>query len=44
MHGDSGNAQKVLQMAGVVDDHGKWTGGVDFFVQTGDMIDRFAEL
>lgn len=44
LHGDSGNALKVLQMAGVVDEHGTWTGDVDFFVQTGDIIDRYAEL
>ncbi|OJT11453.1 hypothetical protein TRAPUB_12005 [Trametes pubescens] len=40
LHGDLPNAQKVLQMAGVVDEHGDWSGGVDFFVQTGDIIDR----
>jgi hypothetical protein len=38
--GDIGNAQKVLNMAGVVDHDGKWSGDVDFFVQTGDIIDR----
>ncbi|KAI9063706.1 Metallo-dependent phosphatase [Trametes sanguinea] len=40
LHGDMPNAQKVLQMAGVVDAHGDWSGRVDFFVQTGDIIDR----
>lgn len=40
LHGDMPNAQKVLQMAGVVDAAGNWAGGVDFFVQTGDIIDR----
>lgn len=40
LHGDMGNARKVLQFAGVVDDMGDWTGDVDFFVQTGDIIDR----
>ncbi|KAH8100831.1 hypothetical protein BXZ70DRAFT_1077448 [Cristinia sonorae] len=40
LHGDLPNAQSVLQMAGVVDADGNWTGGVDFFVQTGDIIDR----
>ncbi|TFY61470.1 hypothetical protein EVJ58_g4488 [Rhodofomes roseus] len=40
LHGDMPNAQKVLQMAGVVDEHGDWSGEVDFFVQTGDIIDR----
>ncbi|KAJ7227322.1 Metallo-dependent phosphatase-like protein [Mycena pura] len=40
LHGDYGNAQKVLQFAGVVDEFGNWTGHADFFVQTGDIIDR----
>lgn len=40
LHGDLPNALTVLQMAGVIDDERKWTGDVDFLVQTGDMIDR----
>ncbi|KAJ7030384.1 Metallo-dependent phosphatase-like protein [Mycena alexandri] len=40
LHGDLGNAQKVLQFSGVVDEFGNWTGEADFFVQTGDIIDR----
>ncbi|KAJ7158618.1 Metallo-dependent phosphatase-like protein [Mycena filopes] len=40
LHGDFGNAQKVLQFSGVVDEFGNWTGEADFFVQTGDIIDR----
>jgi Calcineurin-like phosphoesterase len=40
LHGDIGNAQKVLEMARVVDSDGMWSGEVDFFVQTGDIIDR----
>lgn len=40
LHGDLPNAQQVLQMAGVVDKDGNWSGGVDIFVQTGDIIDR----
>jgi hypothetical protein len=40
LHGDIGNAQKVLEMARVVDSDGKWSGEVDIFVQTGDIIDR----
>ena len=40
LHGDLPNAQSVLQMAGVVNSEGKWTGNVDIFVQTGDIIDR----
>jgi hypothetical protein len=40
LHGDFGNTQRVLEMSGVIDKGGKWTGNVDFFVQTGDIIDR----
>ncbi|KAF9479616.1 Metallo-dependent phosphatase [Pholiota conissans] len=40
MHGDMPNARKVLTFAGVVDEHGNWSGDVDYFVQTGDIIDR----
>lgn len=40
LHGDLPNAHKVLHMAGVVDEEGRWSGNVDFFVQTGDIIDR----
>lgn len=40
LHGDMPNAQKVLHMAGVVDANGDWSGEVDYFVQTGDIIDR----
>ncbi|KAJ7761916.1 Metallo-dependent phosphatase-like protein [Mycena maculata] len=40
LHGDIKNAQTVLQFSGVVDEHGNWTGDADFFVQTGDIIDR----
>ena len=40
LHGDYGNALKVLQMADVVDAQGNWTGNIDMFVQTGDIIDR----
>lgn len=40
LHGDLLNARKVLQFAGVVDEEGNWTGETDYFVQTGDIIDR----
>ncbi len=43
LHGDIGNAQKVLEMARVVDSDGNWSGEVDIFVQTGDIIDRCVE-
>jgi hypothetical protein len=42
LHGDIENAQKVLEMAGVVDSNGRWSGKVDVFVQTGDIVDRYA--
>ena len=41
LHGDLPNAHRVLHMANVVDESGHWSGGVDFFVQTGDIIDRY---
>ena len=40
IHGDIGNAERILQMAGVVDEYNNWSGNVDVFVQTGDIIDR----
>lgn len=40
LHGDFANARKVLEMSGVIDSEENWTGNVDFFVQTGDIIDR----
>ena len=40
LHGDFENARKVLEMSGVIDKEGGWTGKADFFVQTGDIIDR----
>lgn len=41
LHGDLRNAHAVLQMAGVVDSKGNWAHGADYFVQTGDIIDRW---
>ncbi|QRV75188.1 hypothetical protein RhiJN_03203 [Ceratobasidium sp. AG-Ba] len=40
LHGDLVNMKKVLTMAGVIDRAGNWSGDVDFFVQTGDIVDR----
>lgn len=40
LHGDLPNARKVLKFSGVVDDEWNWSGNVDVFVQTGDIIDR----
>ena len=40
LHGDLGNALKVLKMSGVINEDGKWTGDVDYLAQTGDIVDR----
>ncbi|TFK23633.1 Metallo-dependent phosphatase [Coprinopsis marcescibilis] len=40
LHGDLANARRVLQFSGVVDDEFNWSRNVDYFVQTGDIIDR----
>lgn len=40
LHGDLPNARRVLNFSGVIDEFGDWSGDVDFFVQTGDIIDR----
>lgn len=44
LHGDMPNARRVLQFSSVTDDKGDWSGNVDFFVQTGDIIDRYVVL
>lgn len=44
LHGDFPNARKVLQFSGVIDDKETWSGDVDFFVQTGDIIDRYVHF
>lgn len=43
LHGDLPNARRVLQFSGVIDEFRDWSGDVDFFVQTGDIIDRCVE-
>ncbi len=40
LHGDLDNALAVLQVAGVVDEQGRWSGGKATLVQTGDVTDR----
>ncbi|KAM6490534.1 Metallo-dependent phosphatase-like protein [Amanita muscaria] len=40
LHGDMANARRVLEFSGVTDKNGEWSGKADFFVQTGDIIDR----
>lgn len=44
LHGDLPNAQKVLRFSDVVDEDFNWSGNVDFFVQTGDIIDRYVSF
>lgn len=40
LHGDYPNMVEVLQMSGVVSKNGSWTRNADYFVQTGDIVDR----
>ena len=40
LHADLAQALAVLRMAGLVDDGGRWSGGRDTLVQTGDTTDR----
>jgi len=40
LHGDLPNARRVLKFSDVIDEFDNWSGHVDFFVQTGDIIDR----
>lgn len=40
LHGHLPNALTVLKMSGVINEDQKWTGNVDYLVQTGDIIDR----
>ena len=40
IHGDPDAARDVLQLAGLVDGTGTWTGGNAWLVQTGDITDR----
>jgi Calcineurin-like phosphoesterase len=40
LHGDLDNAIRTLQLAGLVDAEGRWTGGAATLVQTGDVVDR----
>jgi hypothetical protein len=42
LHGDLPNARRVLKFSDVIDEFDNWSGNVDFFVQTGDIIDRYA--
>ncbi|MFT3692434.1 MAG: metallophosphoesterase [Kofleriaceae bacterium] len=40
LHGDLQAATKALQLAGVLDDQGHWSGGDTTIIQTGDILDR----
>jgi hypothetical protein len=40
LHGDDGQALLAVQLAGVADEAGRWTGGNTVLVQTGDVTDR----
>lgn len=40
VHGDLQATLDVLQLAGLVDDQGRWAGGETVAVQTGDQLDR----
>lgn len=40
LHGDFPNMMEVLKMSGVVSKNETWSGEVDYFVQTGDIVDR----
>jgi len=40
LHGDLERTVTVLRLAGLVDEQGRWSGGSDVLVQTGDLLDR----
>lgn len=40
VHGDLDATLSVLQLAGLIDESGAWTGGETVLVQTGDQLDR----
>ena len=40
VHGDYDRFLDILKHLEIVDQHGKWTGKVDVFVQLGDLMDR----
>lgn len=40
LHSDFDNTLTVLRNSRVVDQNGDWTGEIDYFVQTGDIVDR----
>jgi len=40
LHGDLAQTKQVLELAGVVDTEGHWSGGDTVLVQTGDVFDR----
>ena len=40
MHGDVSSFTAILQRAGLVDESGRWAGGITVLVQLGDLLDR----
>src|SRR3954454_15567465 len=44
VHGDYTDFVSVLRAARLIDDKGKWIGGKAHLVQTGDVVDRGADL
>jgi len=40
LHGDLQHSLAVLQLAGLLDERGRWIGGDSQLVQTGDLLDR----
>ncbi|MBN2800502.1 MAG: metallophosphoesterase [Deltaproteobacteria bacterium] len=43
LHGDMHGALQALQLAGVIDQDARWSGGETALVQTGDLFDRGAD-
>ena len=43
LHGDLQAAERVLKLAGIIDDSHSWVGGDATLVQLGDLLDRGAE-
>jgi hypothetical protein len=40
LHGDLANARRALQLAGLIDEGDRWSGGDAWVVQTGDLTDK----
>jgi Calcineurin-like phosphoesterase len=44
VHGAGGAFVKILQRTGLIDERQQWIGGTAIFVQTGDLLDRGADV